>query len=330
MPKPNIRDRIKEITDELEKGIREVFESGKYEKYLKTMSRFHSYSMNNTLLIYMQKPDATLIAGYRSWQEKFQRNVLKGEKGIRILAPCPVKRIITKDVYDSNHLPVLDAEGKHLQRLEEITIPAFKPVTVFDVSQTDGEPIPMLAQTLTGDVKDYPFFLEALQKASGSVIHFEKLPPGMDGFFNLKNKTITIRNDMSEIQTVCAMIHEITHSRLHDRSKIEKGAQKDSKTMEVEAESVAYAVCAYYGIETGSNSFGYIASWSKSKELPELKNSLETITRASSELIRDIDKSREELVKMKNPISLESSVEERLISCKQMTEQQNPRKEACL
>ena len=326
----NMKERMKEITDDLEKGIREVFESGRYDAYLRTMSRFHGYSMNNTLLIYMQKPDATLIAGYRSWQEKFQRNVLKGEKGIRILAPCPVKRTVTKDVYDSNHQPVLDSDGKHLQRTEVITIPAFKPVTVFDISQTDGEPLPMLAQTLTGNVNDYPLFLEALQRASGSVIHFEKLPPGMDGFFSLKDKTITIRNDMSEVQTICAMIHEITHSRLHDRDQYETGMQKDSKTMEVEAESVAYAVCAYYGIETGSNSFGYIASWSKSKELPELKKSLETITSASSDLIKDIERSREELTKLKDPVLIEGSLKERLISCKQMTEQQKPRKEACL
>lgn len=330
MPKPNVQDRIKEITNKLEKGIREIFESGKYEKYLKTMSRFHSYSMNNTLLIYMQKPDATLIAGYRSWQEKFSRNVMKGEKGIQILAPCPYKKTVTLDVFDKNMRPVMDADGNQVQKTQEIMIPAFKPVTVFDVSQTDGEPLPVLAQTLTGEVKDYPLFLEALQKASGSVIRFEELPPGMDGFFSLKDKTITIRDDMSEVQTVCAMIHEITHSRLHDRDQFEAGVQKDSKTMEVEAESVAYAVCAYYGIETGSNSFGYIASWSKSKELPELKNSLEMITRASSELIRDIDQSREELVKLKDPVLIEGSIKERLISCKQLTEQQKPRREACL
>ncbi len=327
------KDRVKEITDDLEKGIREVFESGRYKQYLKTMSRFHGYSMNNTILIHLQKPDATLIAGFRAWQEKFHRNVMKGEKGIRILAPAPFKKTVTMDVYDAHHNPVMDVNGNQVQKEQEIVIPAFKPVTVFDVSQTDGEPLPALAKTLTGDVDQYGTFLQALERASAAPIAFETLPSNLDGFFSLKDKSITIRSGMSEVQTVCAIIHEVTHSRLHDNKDAPPEERKDSRTMEVEAESVAYAVCAYYGIETGENSFGYIASWSKDKELPELKKSLETISRTASDLITDIDREWDTLQKLQVTALDGASVSDRLEQCLRMTAAQNRAqhgKEACL
>lgn len=294
------KDRIKEITNRLEEGIRDVFESGKYETYLRTMSRFHSYSMNNTILIYMQKPDATHVAGFHSWQQKFNRSVMKGQKGIQILAPAPYQKTVTMEVFDKNMRPVLDANGNQVQKTETFTIPAFKPVTVFDVSQTEGEPLPELAKTLNGEVDHYQDFLEALTRASASPIGFKELPSNLDGFFHLKEKTITIREGMSEQQTVCAIIHEITHSRLHDKSAEAPEERKDNRTMEVEAESVAFAVCAYYGIETGENSFGYIASWSKDKDLPELKKSLETISKTASGLISDIDAARSEIEKKRD------------------------------
>lgn len=329
----NKTDRMKEITDSLEKGIRDVFESGKYETYLKTMSRFHSYSMNNTMLIYMQKPDATHVAGYHSWQQKFNRSVMKGEKGIQILAPAPIHKNVTMDVFDENMRPVLDPDGNQVRKTEMITIPAFKPVTVFDVSQTDGEPLPELAKTLTGDVEHYEDFLQALHRASKAPISFKELPSNLDGFFSLNDKTVTIREGMSEIQTICAIIHEVTHSRLHDKKADKPEDRKDNHTMEVEAESVAFAVCAYFGIETGENSFGYIASWSKDKELPELKKSLETISRTASELITDIDRERDALSKERTHSMDSVSITARLEGCRQQTAyqtQNEPRKEACL
>ncbi len=325
----SMKERMRKIASDLERGIRDVFESGRYEAYLKTMGRFHRYSMSNTVLIYMQKPDATLIAGYRSWQDRFRRHVLKGEKGIRILAPCPYKKTVTADVFDGNMLPVLDAEGNQARSAREITVPAFRPVTVFDVSQTDGDPLPELAKMLTGSVDRYPEFLEALRRASAVPILFEDLPSGTDGFFSFRDKMIGIRKGMSEAQTVCAAIHEIAHSRLHCPAD---GAarEKSGRTMEVEAESVAYAVCAYYGIETGENSFGYIASWSKDRSLPELKQSLETIVRAASGMIGDIGRAVEELDRAGPPERGESSVEERLLTFRRESERTEPGREACL
>ena len=327
------KERVKEITDGLEKGIREVFESGRYEQYLQTMSRFHGYSLSNTILIHMQKPDATLLAGYRAWQDKFNRYVMKGEKGIRILAPAPYKKTVMIDLYDTQHNPVMDVNGNQLQREQQIVVPAFKPVTVFDVSQTDGEALPVLARTLIGDVEEYSQLLEALERASAAPITFQDLPSNLDGFFSLDDKSITIRSGMSEVQTVCAIIHEVTHSRLHDNQDAPLTERKDSRTMEVEAESVAYAVCAYYGIETGENSFGYIASWSKDKELHELKKSLETIIRTASDLITDIDREWLTLEKLRPRERDCSSVSDRLEQCRQMASAQNrmtPGKEACL
>lgn len=273
--------RIGKITKELEEGIRDVFLSGRYEEYLKTMSRFHGYSLNNTILIHSQCPNASRIAGYSAWQ-KLGRYVRRGEKGITILAPAPYKKTVLQDVYDDMHRPIFDADGNQLQREKEIIVPMFRPVTVFDISQTDGEPFPELAKPLDGRVDGYAELVTSLSRVSPVPVAFDDLPFRMDGMYRLDERKILIRSGMSERQTVLAIVHEMAHALLH----AELGAEeKDSKTKEVEAESVAYAVCAYYGIETGENSFGYIASWSKDKDLPELKKSLETVRITSCDLI---------------------------------------------
>ncbi len=396
--KPTNKERLKDITDSIEKGIQELFQSDKYAQYLRTMSRFHKYSVNNTMLIYMQRPDATLVAGFNKWRDQFERNVRKGEKGIKIIAPTPYKKKIEQEKIDPDtKLPMLDADGKVITEEKEIKIPMFKPVTVFDVSQTDGKPLPQLASDLTGNVQNYEVFMEALRRSSPVPIDFQPLTDGSDGFFSLDSQSITIREGMSEVQTVSAVVHEIAHSKLHNTKSFEtldtsytfeeaelfgkpalfldarvdssavpdglyryelRGAgddgiaaavgnsvetgfmgtiittapieltngfaslddsfvnfggnktikafyeeihpeavQKSRNTEEVEAESISYAVCAYYGIATGENSFGYIANWSKGKELRELRESLETINKTSSELITDIDRHYAEIMK---------------------------------
>jgi DNA repair protein RadC len=307
-PGKNIKDGLKEITDKLEQGIRDFFSGDKYQDYLRTMSRFHHYSLNNTILIAMQKPDATLVAGYNRWQDQFERNVLKGEKGIRIIAPAPVKSKKEVEKLDPmTQRPMRDATGKTLMEEVEIQIPRFRVVSVFDVSQTDGKPLPQLAGTLTGDVKQYDIFMEALKRSSPVPISFEAMAKSTDGYFSQGKQKIAIREDMSEIQTVSAAIHEIAHAKLHNLKSEqvqESGAAdiapikpKDRRTEEVEAESVSFAVCAYFGIATDDNSFGYIAAWSKDKDLPELKASLETISKTSAGLIDDIDRHFAEIVK---------------------------------
>ena len=393
--KQSNKDRLKEITDSIEKGIQELFQSEKYRQYLRTMSRFHKYSVNNTMLIYMQKPDATVVAGFNKWRDQFGRNVLKGEKGIKIIAPTPYKKKIEEAKLDPDtKLPMLDADGKAIMEEKEIRIPMYKPVTVFDVSQTEGKPLPQLAADLTGNVQNYEVFMEAVKRSAPVPVFMEDLT-GMDGYFDDRNQRIAVRTGMSEVQTVCAAIHEIAHSLLHgrddvgekyqvielfeepalysngriDREKLPEGlyaydlrgsdddpglpvtiqehvvvnhaatvitaspidltdagylllgedglnflggeqtikgflheqfpekAKISRNTEEVQAESISYAVCAYYGIETGENSFGYIATWSKGKELPELKASLETINRTASGLITDIDRNFKMLMK---------------------------------
>ena len=385
------KERLKDITDSIEKGIQELFQSDKYAQYLRTMSRFHKYSVNNQMLIYMQRPDATLVAGFNKWRDQFERNVMKGEKGIKIIAPTPFKKKIEEQKLDPDtKQPMLDADGKVIMEEKEIKIPMFKPVTVFDVSQTQGKPLPQLASDLTGNVQNYEVFMEAIRRSSPVPIDFKPLDDGSDGFFSLDDQSITIREGMSEVQTVCAVLHEIAHSKLHNNklhakldtsytfeeaelfgkpalfldARVEDTAipeglfkyelrgsgddlnlpaalgnsvdtnfmgtivtsepieltngfaemddsfvnfggnktikafyeelhpeavQKSRNTEEVEAESISFAVCAYYGIETGENSFGYIANWSKGKELKELRESLETINKSASELITDID-----------------------------------------
>lgn len=391
------KERLKDITDSIERGIEDLFQSDKYAQYLRTMSRFHKYSVNNTMLIYMQKPDATLVAGFNKWRDQFERNVMKGEKGIKIIAPTPFKKKIEQEKRDPDtNLPMLDSDGKVIIEEKEIKIPMFKPVTVFDVSQTDGKPLPQLASDLSGNVQNYEVFMEALRRSAPVPIEIKPIADKADGYFSLDNQKITIREGMSEVQTVSATVHEIAHSKLHNQKKIEEpkdaqkyqevelfdipalfsngrislsdlpeglyrydlrgsdydpgmpitveqnvavnhaGAiitakpldlgedgrlyltedeglnfvggeismqrffnehQKDRNTEEVEAESISYAVCAYYGIATGENSFGYIATWSKDKELKELRTSLETINKTSSELITDIDRNYAEIMK---------------------------------
>lgn len=393
------KERLREITDSIERGIKDLFDSDKYKQYLTTMSRFHRYSVNNQMLIYMQMPHATHVAGYNKWHDQFGRNVIKGQRGIKIIAPTPFKKKIEQEKIDPDtKLPMLDADGKVIVEEKEIKIPMFKPVTVFDVSQTEGKPLPQLASDLHGNVQNFDIFMEALKRSAPVPITIEPMAAKMDGFFDTEHKSIHVREGMSEVQTVSATLHEIAHSKLHDYSKengkdeeklqvveifdkpalfsngrielenipqgmfrydlrgsdddpglpicieprvlvnhagtilidqeIDLGEdrrlmfteeegmnftgeektvseylgkipaeKKDRHTEEIEAESVSFAVCAYYGIETGENSFGYIASWSKDKELKELKASLETINKTSSALITDIDRSYAAIMK---------------------------------
>ena len=299
--KPTNRERLQEITAGIEQGIKELFESEKYMRYLSVMSRFHRYSVNNTMLIYMQKPDATLVAGYNKWKNQFERHVKKGEHGITIIAPTPFKKKIEEQKLDPDtKAPILDAEGKAVMEEREVEIPMFRPVKVFDVSQTDGKPLPELASSLSGSVQNYEIFMEALRRSAPVPLSVEPMAANMDGYFSPDQQRIAIRAGMSEVQTVSAAVHEIAHSKLHNYAKAQEEAaragdkeppkKKDRNTEEVEAESISYAVCQYYGIQTGENSFGYIANWSQGKELPELRASLETINKAAGELIADIDR----------------------------------------
>ena len=394
--KPTNRERLQEITAGIEQGIKELFESEKYMRYLSVMSKFHRYSVNNTMLIYMQKPEATLVAGFNKWKNQFERHVKKGEHGITIIAPTPYKKKIEEMKRDPDtHAPILDADGKAVMEEKEIEIPMFRPVKVFDVSQTDGKPLPELSSSLSGTVPHYEAFLEALRHAAPGPLEVEPRAATLDGYFSPDQQRIAIREGMSEVQTVSATVHEIAHSKLHNQKKIqidndeqyqevelfEKPAlfsngrisrddlpegvycydlrgsdddpgspicveervmvnhagsviltaplefpeegrlyftdetglnfnggmltlsqflqeqKKDRRTEEVEAESISYAVCQYFGIQTGENSFGYIASWSKGKELKELRASLETINKTSCELINDIERHYKEICK---------------------------------
>ena len=355
--KPTNRERLQEITAGIEQGIKELFEREKYMRYLSVMSKFHRYSVNNTMLIYMQRPDATLVAGFNKWKNQFERHVKKGEHGITIIAPTPYKKKIEEMKRDPDtHAPILDADGKAVMEEKEIEIPMFRPVKVFDVSQTDGKPLPELASSLSGTVPHYEAFMEALRRSAPVPIEFEPMAGNMDGYFSSEQQRIAIREGMSEVQTVSAAVHETAHSKLHDPKKYEieqswkvvmdsgggtvrdfqsgfateveaeqfatemgwrfvdenrfewrlevqedltavKQAAKNRNTEEVEAESISYAVCQYFGIQTGENSFGYIASWSKDKELKELRASLETINKTSCELINDIERNYKEICK---------------------------------
>ena len=306
--KPTNRERLQQITAGIEQGIKELFESEKYMRYLSVMSRFHRYSVNNTMLIYMQKPDATLVAGYNKWKNQFERHVKKGEHGITIIAPTPFKKKIEEQKLDPDtKAPILDAEGKAVMEEREVEIPMFRPVKVFDVSQTDGKPLPELASTLSGSVQNYEAFMEALRRSAPVPLSVEPMAANMDGYFSPDRQRIAIRAGMSEVQTVSAAVHEIAHSKLHNYAKAQEEAvragdkeppkKKDRNTEEVEAESISYAVCQYFGIQTGENSFGYIATWSQDKTLPELRASLETINKAAGELIADIDRHYKEICK---------------------------------
>ena len=355
--KPTNRERLQEITAGIEQGIKELFESEKYMRYLSVMSKFHRYSVNNTMLIYMQRPDATLVAGFNKWKNQFERHVKKGEHGITIIAPTPYKKKIEEMKRDPDtQAPILDADGKAVMEEKEIEIPMFRPVKVFDVSQTDGKPLPELASSLSGTVPHYEAFMEAVRRSAPVPIEFEPMAANMDGYFSSEQQRIALREGMSEVQTISAAVHETAHSKLHDPKKYEaeptwkivmvseggtkhdfrqdfateaeaeqaaaeegwryvdenqfewrleveedltavKQAAKNRNTEEVEAESISYAVCQYFGIQTGENSFGYIASWSKDKELKELRASLETINKTSCELINDIERNYKEICK---------------------------------
>ena len=355
--KPTNRERLQEITAGIEQGIKELFESEKYMRYLSVMSKFHRYSVNNTMLIYMQRPDATLVAGFNKWKNQFERHVKKGEHGITIIAPTPYKKKIEEMKRDPDtQAPILDADGKAVMEEKEIEIPMFRPVKVFDVSQTDGKPLPELASSLSGTVPHFEAFLEAVRRSAPVPIEFEPMAENMDGYFSSEQQRIALREGMSEVQTISAAVHETAHSKLHDPKKHEaeptwkivmvseggtkqdfrldfateaeaeqaaseegwryvdenqfewrleveedltavKQAAKNRNTEEVEAESISYAVCQYFGIQTGENSFGYIASWSKDKELKELRTSLEIINKTSCELINDIERNYKEICK---------------------------------
>ena len=296
--------QVREITDKLEQGLKELFESERFKEYLKTMSKFYNYSFNNTLLIAMQKPDATLIAGYTAWQRNFDRHVMKGEKGIKILAPAPYKVQEEREKLDpATQKPVLDKDGKPVTETIEVTRPAFKVVSVFDVSQTDGKELPDIAvDELTGSVENYAAFFDALKELSPVPIAFENITDGAKGYFSHVENRIAIQEGMSEIQTIKTAIHEIAHAKLHAVTPGEKVApedKKDRRTKEVEAESVAYTVCQRYGIETSDYSFGYIAGWSSDKETKELKGSLETIRKTAAEMITGIDEKLKERLAVK-------------------------------
>ena len=288
-------EKLKEITDRLEQGITELFDSERYKEYLRVMSKFHNYSFNNTLLIAMQKPDASLIAGFTAWKNQFQRNVKKGEKGIKIIAPSPFKiKQETEKIDPQTQKPVIGKDGKPVTEEKEITIPAYKVVSVFDVSQTEGKELPDIAvDALTGDVEQYSDFFAALEKTSPVPIGFEKIEGGAHGYYHLEDKRIALDEGMSELQTLKTAIHEIAHAKLHDidlnAPKDEQQPRVDRRTREVEAESVAYTVCQHYGLDTSDYSFGYVAGWSSGRELAELKSSLETIRSAAADIINSID-----------------------------------------
>ena len=296
-------EKLKEITDRLEQGITELFESERYREYLRVMSKFHNYSINNTLLIAMQKPDASLVAGFSAWKNNFERNVMKGQKGIKIIAPSPYKiKQEMQKIDPHTQKPVIGKDGKPVTEEKEVTIPAYKVVSVFDVSQTEGKELPDIAvDELTGDVDRYKDFFAALEKTSPVPIAFENIEGGSHGYYHLEDKRIAINEGMSELQTLKTAIHEIAHAKLHDidlnAPKDEQQPHVDRRTREVEAESVAYTVCQHYGLDTSDYSFGYVAGWSSGRELSELKSSLETIRSAAAEIINSIDENLAELQK---------------------------------
>ena len=310
--KTPIKEQIKALTEKLEEGIQNLFQSGdleKYQAYLRTVSRFHRYSVNNQMLIFAQCPQATLVAGYQKWQNQFSRHVLRGEKGITIIAPTPYKIKVEQEKLDPDtKQPLLDADGKTITEEKEVQIPMFRPVKVFDVSQTDGEPLPEQVKSpvaeLTGNVEHYEAFMDALKLVSPVPIEIKPLSSNLDGFFSPSKQSITLREGMSEVQTVCAAVHEIAHSKLHNYARQPDSQPKDSSTEEMEAESIAYTVCAYFGIETSANSFGYVATWSKDKDVKAFRASLDTIRKTSSELISGVDQHFKEICKERG-ISLE-------------------------
>ena len=291
---PSQFEKVKEITDKLEAGIKELMDSENFKEYLKCLSRFHNYSLANTILIAMQKPDATLVAGYTAWKNKFGRQVQKGEQGIRILAPTPYKKKMEVNVIDpSTRQARMNPDGTKATELKEIVVPAFKVVSVFDVSQTEGRPIPSIGvNELTGDVHQYELFFEALNRSCPVPIGFEQISSGAKGYYHTVDNRIALQEGMSQVQTIKTLIHEMTHEHLHSQDPKEMPPEEPRLTRnakEVEAEAVAYTVSQHYGIETSDYSFAYIAGGSASRDTPELKASLDRIRAAADELITTID-----------------------------------------
>ncbi|MCM1219307.1 MAG: ImmA/IrrE family metallo-endopeptidase [Lachnospiraceae bacterium] len=281
--------QIKEITDKLQEGIENLFESDNYKNYLKTMSKFTSYSLNNTILIAMQKPDATVVAGYSTWKQ-LNRQVVKGAKSIKIIAPCPYRKKVETEVTGADGNIILGRDGKPVTEQSEKTLMGFKVASVFDLSQTEGEPLPELAHKLDGTVEGYADFIEALKQTSPVPIEFKTIEGSANGYYHLVDKNIVVDDGMSQMMNIKTTIHEISHALLHDRdSGLEKDALPDKLTKEVEAESVAFTVCQYYGLDTSDYSFGYIAGWSSGRDLKELKASLETIRQTAQRIISGID-----------------------------------------
>ena len=323
-------EKLKEITDRLEQGITELFDSERYKEYLKVMSKFHNYSFRNTVLIAMQKPDASLLAGFSAWKNNFERNVMRGQKGIKIIAPSPYKiKQEMQKIDPHTQKPIIGKDGKPVTEEKEITIPAYKVVSVFDVSQTEGKELPDIAvDELTGDVDRYKDFFAALEKTSPVPIAFENIEGGSHGYYHLEDKRIAINEGMSELQTLKTAIHEIAHAKLHD---IDLNAPKDEqprvdrRTREVEAESVAYTVCQHYGLDTSDYSFGYVAGWSSGRELSELKSSLETIRSAAAEIINSIDEHIAELSKAQDK---EQTVEQEQPDKEKTAAPEQPKQEA--
>ena len=292
---------LKDITEKLEKGVQDVYSSEQYQDLLNTMAKFPHYSVNNNILIMMQKPDATLVQSYTGWK-KMGRFVKKGEKGIRILAPAPFKLEKEQDKVDESGKVVLDKDGEAVKEKIEINMTAFKPVSTFDVSQTEGEPLPQIGvDELTGNIEGYQTLFEAIKSASPVPIAFEDIKSGAKGYFHVEENRIALNNGMSEIQNVKTAIHEMAHAKLHN-SEAQKNNKQSKNSKEVEAESVAYTVCQHYGIDTSDDSFAYVATWSQGKELPELKESLNIIRNAASELITKIDEKVQEITAEKAPV----------------------------
>lgn len=314
MEKKTQKERIQELTERLEKGVKEVFESGAYENYLKVMSKFHRYSYRNTVLIWMQNPDATYVAGYDAWKNDFNRFVKKGEKGIKIIAPTEYKVQKEQQKYDqATKLPMVDGNGQPVMETVEVKRTGFMATTVFDISQTEGEELPELVKKLDGKVKNYEEFMKAIETVSPVPIIFEKIGVS-DGYFKVDENKIYLDEDLGPTQTILTAIHEIAHAKLHNAEMkakdAENGVVKDRRTKEVEAESIAYVVCQRYGIQTGENSFGYIATWSRDKELPQLQNSLQTISRTANEMIKGMDKCLGELLNDKDKESVLGRLDE--------------------
>ena len=293
-------EQIKEITEKLEKGIKDLFESDNYKKYLKTMSRFTSYSLNNMLLIAMQKPDATAVAGYSTWKQ-LHRQVKKGEKAIKIIAPCPYRKKVKAEVTDEQGKSILGTDGKPLMESEEKVVMGFKVVNVFDISSTEGEPLPEIVHQLDGTIEGYSDFMKALEKFSPVPIELKKVKGAALGYYQMTNKNIVIEKDLSEVMKCKTGIHELTHALLHDRDNgLEKDSLPSREVKEIEAESVSYVVCQYYGINSLDYSFGYIAGWASDKNLKELKASMETIRQASQIIITGIDRELDSIKKEKH------------------------------